>query len=60
VGMILDETNFYAEAGGQLYDTGKISSSDGPRPGRERERERERESVCVCVCEREREREREA
>ena len=29
VGLIFDETNFYAEAGGQLFDTGRVSTGDG-------------------------------
>lgn len=29
IGLILDQTNFYAEAGGQIYDTGLITFSNG-------------------------------
>ena len=28
-GLITEKTNFYAEQGGQIYDTGKITSADG-------------------------------
>ncbi|KAK0309489.1 Alanine--tRNA ligase [Friedmanniomyces endolithicus] len=30
IGLILDRTNFYAEQGGQEYDTGRILIDDGP------------------------------
>eukprot|EP00744_Colponema_vietnamica_P002166 GILI01003465.1.p1 GENE.GILI01003465.1~~GILI01003465.1.p1 ORF type:complete len:958 (+),score=364.49 GILI01003465.1:200-3073(+) len=31
IGLILDQTNFYAEAGGQIYDTGVIHFSNGAK-----------------------------
>lgn len=34
IGLILDRTNFYAEAGGQLYDTGLIVGSSDSDSGR--------------------------
>jgi len=29
VGLIFDKTNFYAEAGGQLFDMGRVTTADG-------------------------------
>lgn len=30
MGIVTDRTNFYAEAGGQIYDTGVIVLADNP------------------------------
>jgi len=71
VGLIFDQTNFYAEAGGQLFDTGRVSTSDGVFSVGNVQKfggfimhsgtlgsGSVKVLVCVCVYERERQRER--